>query len=178
MQTYELDLARSPVFYLEMGWDGPRFFSHYFNITADSAGANDASSTSSPSSPSDSSPSSTGAPTSSATTPPASSAGGGGGLTQGARIGLGVGVGIGVPVVLLLGALAGMRMVQGRRAAAAAAVSSQSQYPELEEHAQQPLHGDFVAAGGPYETVANSSPFEVSTTAPGGHAQVGERHEI
>jgi hypothetical protein len=38
------------------------------------------------------------------------------GLPLGAKVGLGVGLGIGIPLLLLLGAVAGMKLVQTRRA--------------------------------------------------------------
>lgn len=102
VQPYELALESSNVFYLEAGWDGPRFFSHYFNITQ-------ASTTSSTTASS--------LHTTSATASSVSvfSEKSGNGLSKEAKIGLGIGIGLGVPLLLILGFVAGIWVIRSRR---------------------------------------------------------------
>lgn len=159
VQTYELDLADSEVFYLEMGWSGPRFFSHYFNITeAEEASATESSPAPGSESTAESEPTRTGADEP------------GGGLPEGVKIGLGVGLGLGIPILLLLGIFVGIKVVQVRK--------SQAEPKAPLFYGQRSSDKEVVILDGPYEVSAERGPYEVSTTTPGGHPQVGERHEL
>ena len=119
VQTYELELSACNIFYFEGSWNGPRFFSHYFNITDDaitSPRATTSSATSSQSSKATtawlSSTSAWAAPTISS--PSLGTSGTSNGLSQTTKVGLGVGLSIGVPLILLLGILVGTRLTQSR----------------------------------------------------------------
>ncbi|KAF2463787.1 uncharacterized protein BDR25DRAFT_307570 [Lindgomyces ingoldianus] len=114
VQAYELNLDRSNVFYLEMGWEGPRFFSHYFNVSRSVA----TSSLSSSASTSPSSSAATTQPSATTSSMALSENGSKGGLSQDAKIGLGVGIGLGVPTILLLGIIAGALVSKTRKSQA------------------------------------------------------------
>ena len=125
VQTYTMDLAFSPVYFLWLAPGDPQgFTSHYFNITdqvPDSASSTSstsgtiafAPSTSLASSMTTSSLPSTPSQKSSQTpvTPPASASSN----TEPLKVGLGVGLGIGVPLLLLAGIWIGLRLMKSRR---------------------------------------------------------------
>ncbi|KAF2205539.1 hypothetical protein GQ43DRAFT_468026 [Delitschia confertaspora ATCC 74209] len=180
VQTYNFDINDSPIFYfwivspdLEQ-FDWPS--SHYFNISKVVASSRSTSISTSTSTSSSSSPPSNLTPTPTQTpsstapapTPPAPTIASNPPKSNNS-LALGVGLGLGIPFVLLLGILAGMKLVKSRQSnSALPAPEAQSIGPYTEVTASEPppnygwIYKNTAPEWAlPVELMGNTSPLEL-----------------